>query len=514
MKDKIFNNLVKEDYNDNLEKVLQNKDFSEEVKNNLLNIFYKIENGYNDYQTVKRDTFDKKEYIEKLTNIIDNNIDSLEFIETTKSSKDKVDKKNKKISCRQIDNKILYSIAKIQNKSTIINLEDKNIDKAFSDVMNIGNNINTVEPLRDFNGFSWNQIVKDIEDIRCNLIFQNMIYLLGNEFTYNWVNNPETTDYLNLCFSILTKKYGKELADDIIDKLLRLIIMIKTESSDKIYEEFKESYIKTKNELERMGKSSEYIANIYSIKKIKDDEIIRINKVLANDNKVLEEYNNRIKQNAIQDNIDINEFKNELEKEKNNLVLELMELNNLVNPSKFLKRKQILEQNIKYLELPEKELLKKQYGKDIVLFQKLILKCIEIDIQNVKDKDKIIDLLYKIRYYCFLPITSKKNTYDIKELKEKIEEIFKEISKKLLNNRIILEIFKGEENNLNIIKKILLSRIIRFEDINIKVSKEKGKEGLILFIYDEKTQEEKIELADLKKEDLKIKLEKIKKLIN
>ena len=41
MKDKIFNNLVKEDYNDNLEKVLQNKDFSEEVKNSLLNRNYR-----------------------------------------------------------------------------------------------------------------------------------------------------------------------------------------------------------------------------------------------------------------------------------------------------------------------------------------------------------------------------------------------------------------------------------------------------------------------------------------
>lgn len=70
-KSNFLTKFVKKDYNNKLEEVLSKKDFSEEVKNTLLSMFYKIENGYKDYKNVKRETFEKKEYIEKLINIVD-----------------------------------------------------------------------------------------------------------------------------------------------------------------------------------------------------------------------------------------------------------------------------------------------------------------------------------------------------------------------------------------------------------------------------------------------------------
>ena len=65
LKDNLFKSITKKNLNNNLEAVLSSKEFSEETKNVLLNIFYKIENGYNDYKTVKRNTYEKKEYIKK-----------------------------------------------------------------------------------------------------------------------------------------------------------------------------------------------------------------------------------------------------------------------------------------------------------------------------------------------------------------------------------------------------------------------------------------------------------------
>ena len=61
LKEKLLKKLVKKDYNNNLEEILSQKDFSEEVKNTLLSMFYKIENGYPDYHKIKRETFGKKE---------------------------------------------------------------------------------------------------------------------------------------------------------------------------------------------------------------------------------------------------------------------------------------------------------------------------------------------------------------------------------------------------------------------------------------------------------------------
>ena len=53
--DKFIGKIVKKDYNNELEKVLEKKYFNENVKNILLNILYKIETAYKDYEKVKQD---------------------------------------------------------------------------------------------------------------------------------------------------------------------------------------------------------------------------------------------------------------------------------------------------------------------------------------------------------------------------------------------------------------------------------------------------------------------------
>ena len=55
-KEDIFSKLYIKDYNNQLEKILENKKFSEEVKNLLLSMFYKIEVAYNDYSKIKADS--------------------------------------------------------------------------------------------------------------------------------------------------------------------------------------------------------------------------------------------------------------------------------------------------------------------------------------------------------------------------------------------------------------------------------------------------------------------------
>ena len=92
MKDKIFDKIVKKDYNNNLE------------------------NGYNDYNIIKKDTFDKKEYIQNLINVIDNDCEKIEFISLNSNQKEVIDKEQKKIICKPIEINLLYSISKIRKK--------------------------------------------------------------------------------------------------------------------------------------------------------------------------------------------------------------------------------------------------------------------------------------------------------------------------------------------------------------------------------------------------------------
>ena len=66
-KDDIFSKL--KDYNNILENVLEQKDFSVDAKNLLLSMLYKIENGYQDYKTVKVDVSSKSYFLQKIGGI-------------------------------------------------------------------------------------------------------------------------------------------------------------------------------------------------------------------------------------------------------------------------------------------------------------------------------------------------------------------------------------------------------------------------------------------------------------
>ena len=52
-----------------MEKILERKAFSEDVKNLLLSMFYKLEISYNDYFLVKRNCKSKQEYLENIKRI-------------------------------------------------------------------------------------------------------------------------------------------------------------------------------------------------------------------------------------------------------------------------------------------------------------------------------------------------------------------------------------------------------------------------------------------------------------
>ena len=72
MQKDFLNKLNKKDYNNILEGILEKKDFSANVKNLLLNMFYKIETSYDDYNKVKVETATKTQYIEELLYVIEN----------------------------------------------------------------------------------------------------------------------------------------------------------------------------------------------------------------------------------------------------------------------------------------------------------------------------------------------------------------------------------------------------------------------------------------------------------
>ena len=63
-----------------MEEILEKKYFEENVKSLLLNILYKVETAYKDYEKVKQDVETKEEYIENIISIIKDECDTIKMV--------------------------------------------------------------------------------------------------------------------------------------------------------------------------------------------------------------------------------------------------------------------------------------------------------------------------------------------------------------------------------------------------------------------------------------------------
>ena len=78
--EKFLEKIVKKNYNNELEKILEKKAYSEDTKSLLLNMFYKIDIGYKDYKEVKINVETKENYVEEILRIILNKCNDIRII--------------------------------------------------------------------------------------------------------------------------------------------------------------------------------------------------------------------------------------------------------------------------------------------------------------------------------------------------------------------------------------------------------------------------------------------------
>ena len=174
-----------------------------------------------------------------------------------------VDKENKRIICYPIERKLLYCIYKISKNTEIINNNYEIIGKPLSNLINTGKCIEQVEPLRDFNGYSWTTVSSEIESIEHNLIFQNLRLLLGNKFLNNWIENKEfIIDYMELLKTRLEEQYGKKASNKIICYLEKLAILLEIKFNPKEQEELLEQEKEVQEKLEKIKDREKICRNV------------------------------------------------------------------------------------------------------------------------------------------------------------------------------------------------------------------------------------------------------------
>lgn len=512
-KKNILEKIVKKDYNNELEKILEEKQFGEYEKSTLLNILYKIEAAYNDVETVKQDVETKEEYISNILEIIKNNCNSIKIVnmsdKESKIPENKtyiIDKKNKEIISYPIERKILYAIAKIGKKEKIIKDDYFVIDKTLSELINVGNNINIVEPLRDFNGYSWSNIPQEIESVDHNLIYQNLRIIMGYKFLNKWINNNEyIIDYFDKFKEELKEKYGNEQSNKFLDTLLKISILLSAkfdkaerENLIKIKEEIKKEFLKIQDK-------ETFIESITNKKIEITNKIKEIDTIINNEKLLQEEYIKRNEKLSLENKIfSMRILAQMMSEERDKNFIEIEELNNLINPQNFVKYKKEIEDKYNFLKILDSEDIEKELNKYKIKFQKIFLDLLKSNINKSETKQEIIKIIYDFRYYLLLPYDYEKSIKDIESLEKQIDDIGRFLLEKAIELKAIQEISEDKENNYEILKNIFNVRIIKLEDAYLKITKEKGK--YFVQIFDENVFEEKIQIS--KPKNLKIKLNK------
>ena len=516
-KEKLLDKLVKKDYNNDLEEVLASKNFQAEVKSLLLNIMYKIDYSYADYKSAKKNTISKQKYIENFINNIKENCDSISFMNMDKTQRRTalVEKDKKLILCYPIETKILYCLSQIMKQDDIIKSEPYVLNKSLTDLINIGNNINSTEPIRDFNGYSWNITIFNIENFYYNLIYQDLIFLVGNDILEEWANHYNCmVDYMDLFSDYLETNYGKKIKNELLDSLKRISILLELTSNKKFKEELIQRKIEVEDRLNAMNDKVTYLNNLCVKKKQTLKDIRKIELILSDKKKIEKEYERRNEYLPLEQKIFSKRILiKKLQMENEELMLKLEEYNNQMKAKQFIKTKKDLEYELNYLNLVEITNIKRQILDEVILFQKYVLKIFKLKIKKANNKEELIKILYEIRYFNLIPFDKTKNISQIATLKRSIKSVEDYAIEKAYDLKLINELFKNIDLNKKAFESIFLLNIIKLEDIYFKVLKDKDNEFYIQF-FDDDIEDRKIKIEfKFENTDFKIRPNRKTKLI-
>lgn len=524
-KDKIIDKLVRKDYNNELEEVLTKKDYQEDVKNLLLDVLYKIETAYKDYETVKKNVLPKEKYIQNIIKTIKDDCDTIEFMKPDIKEDDVqtkrtfiVNKDKMEIKTYPISRKLLYCIAKIQKSENIIKSNNTLLNVSLTNMLNVGNNINTVEPLRDFNGFSWNISVLEIENLYYNLIYQDLIILVGNQFLEEWTNqNDDMVDYMEMLEEELIKRYGERETNTIIELLKRLSVLLEVfvnkDHNQEFIEELKIKQKEQKELLNKMANKEKYLEDLSKRRKELAKKIKEIDLLLSDQNLLDSEYLRRNRLLPLEKKIfSVRIFAKQLNKERKACLEEMEECKRLMNFNNFISKQKELERDYEYLRLIDVDDFHKDITKKLIYLQKDIIRCLKIKLKNISDKNELIKILYEIRYFNMLPIETNKKIQYLTEINKSLDSLKEMAINKGIQLEVISKIFKENEKTQKILKDIFSLDIISLEDLYFKIGKEKDK--YFIQFFDENIMEEKFKIDfEFKQNELKTKSNKKTKLL-
>lgn len=535
----IFSKIIK-DYNNELEIILEKKAFSSDVKNLLLSMLYKIENAYEDYKKVKVNVCEKKQFVEEILETIKEKCDEIEIIKPmTEEGKELyenninciVDKENKKIKTFQNEKSILDAILQMRQQDIELNEKYELIEKPIKELLKIGNNMNSLEVIRDFNGWSWDITTIEMKNIIYNKLYQLLIILIGSKIIDTWVNNrkseetdeipsnvilsskynenygitrkemQEQKDYVEEIVNEFLKLYGKEKTKQFFENLIQIIILESSKSDEEYKTKISREIKQINQELEKMKNNKTFLEELSLEKKKITKQIKDIDTLLSDEKELKKEYDNRNKKLPNKEKIfSVSHLKLMYEKQREKLLKQIKDINTRMEPQQFIQIKKSLQEKLEfYKHIEIEETTNKNTVRLLKEIEKIFLECMLEKIEKTNEKNQLEKIIYELRYYKLMPPIVTKET----------DEIEKKLIKKACEQKILTK-FSEEETNYQILKPIFTSKIIDLSETVYTLKYTKG--TLTLNIYDGNTNDETKQIQITEKTELNVKLNKKIKL--
>lgn len=527
----IFKNIIKNDYIYEIEKTLEKKGITNEIKSLVMDTLFKIEETYPNYKRIKVDVLEKRDYIreivvalKKVDNIYIMNMqekDILKCVTDTKIEKNARGYYDIQIYHNNLS--LLYALQTIINEEYGIN--EQPCSSAFDKILKIGGIYSNIEILRDFSGWNWNRNKIKNFNIYYDIIYRNLLLILGID---KMIELKKTRQCIHFMKKYLVKKYKNDNVEKLMEILKEIVFVMSSEEEKKLEIEANKKIIDMYMAMKDIKK---FMQKVNEEKKKNNKLIAEYDKILNSHNVLEREYNEYLKAieksknedssngslniDLIIDILDIEEddigkidkeeiknielFSIQIFEKRKKVYNKNLELSKIGNPENYVEHKRILEEKIKYIldyekvkgdAKKEEELLENL----MIEYQKIVYDMLEDRIEAIYTNEEVIDEIYRKRYIRYQNVLKDKYIYQISDLYQKMDKILHLIVAKAMKFDVLERVSEEENTNYAAVSPALKTEVLSLEEVKVAIYT--GKTTL-LCIYDGNVLIKEIELFDV-----------------
>ena len=527
----IFKNIIKNDYIYEIEKTLEKKGITNEIKSLVMDTLFKIEETYPNYKRIKVDVLEKRDYIreivvalKKVDNIYIMNMqekDILKCVTDTKIEKNARGYYDIQIYHNNLS--LLYALQTIINEEYGIN--EQPCSSAFDKILKIGGIYSNIEILRDFSGWNWNRNKIKNFNIYYDIIYRNLLLILGID---KMIELKKTRQCIHFMKKYLLKKYKNKNVEKLMEILKEIVFVMSSEeeknleiqSNKKIIDmymamkdikKFTQTVNEEKKKNNKLIAKYDKILNSHNVLEREYEEYLKsieekkekTQKASLNLDKMMDALDNNDEQNI--DKIekipteDIEHFSIEIFEKRKKLYNKNLELSKIGNPENYVEHKKLLEDKIKHIlnynEVKGNTKKEEELLENLILeYQKIVYDMLEDRIEVLYTNEEVIDEIYRQRYIRYQNVLKDKYIYQISDLYQKMDKILHLIVDKAMKFEVLERVSEEENTNYAAVSPALKTEILFLEDAKLSIYT--GKTTL-LCIYDGNVLIKEIELFDV-----------------